>query len=124
MSSYDKQRRKLFPIICKAIEKAYNEYGLGLDEELAKCEAMHVFKDIMDELEYDNKLLYDEGQAWQREAKKQKSMLLDAIDTFRNLCCIEAFVDYEDTRKHYFVSLDDVERIHDELKKKYMEEKK
>lgn len=46
MSSYDVQRRKLFPIIREAILKAYNEYGLGLDEDLAGCETMHIFKDI------------------------------------------------------------------------------
>ena len=54
-----------------------------------------------------------------KEVAKLKAMLLDAIDTFRNLLCIESFVDYEDTRKHYVVNLDDVDRIHDELKKKY-----
>lgn len=58
------------------------------------------------------------------EVAKQKAMLLDAIDTFRNLLCIESYLDYEDTRKHYVVSIDDVNRIHDELKKKYTEEKK
>ena len=56
-----------------------------------------------------------------KEVAKQKAMLLDAIDTFRNLLCIESFVDYEDTRKHYVVNLDDVDRIHAELKKKYTE---
>jgi hypothetical protein len=49
MSSYDVQRRKLFPIIREAILKAYNEYGLGLDEDLAGCETMHIFKDITNE---------------------------------------------------------------------------
>ena len=48
MSSYDVQRRELFPIILEAISKAYNEYGLGLDEELAKAEALHIFKDTAD----------------------------------------------------------------------------
>ena len=56
-----------------------------------------------------------------KEVAKRKAMLLDAIDNFRNLLCIESFVDYEDTRKHYVVNLDDVDRIHDELKKKYTE---
>lgn len=46
MSSYDVQRRKLFPIIREAILKAYNEYGLGLDEDLASAETLHIFKDI------------------------------------------------------------------------------
>jgi hypothetical protein len=48
MSSYDVQRRELFPIILEAISKAYNEYGLGLAEELAKAEALHIFKDTAD----------------------------------------------------------------------------
>ena len=48
MSSYDVQRRELFPIILEAISKAYNEYGLGLEEELAKAEALHIFKDTAD----------------------------------------------------------------------------
>ena len=61
-------------------------------------------------------------KALTKEIAKQKAMLLDAIDTFRNLLCIESFVDYEDTRKHYVVNLDDVDRIHDELKKKYTED--
>lgn len=61
-------------------------------------------------------------KALTKEVAKQKAMLLDAIDTFRNLLCIESFVDYEDTRKHYVVNLDDVDRIHDELKKKYTED--
>lgn len=54
-----------------------------------------------------------------REIKRTKAMLLDSIDTFRNLLCIESWLDYEDTIKHYVVSIDDVNRIHDELKKKY-----
>ena len=56
-----------------------------------------------------------------KEAEIAKVMLLDAIDTFRNLLCIESYLDYEDTRKHYVVSIDDVNRIHGELKKKYTE---
>lgn len=56
-----------------------------------------------------------------KEVAKRKAMILDAIDTFRNLLCIESFVDYEDTRKHYVVTLDDVDRIHEELKQKYTE---
>lgn len=62
-------------------------------------------------------------KALTKEVAKQKAMLLDAIDTFRNLLCIESFVDYEDTRKHYAVNINDVNRIHDELKKKYTEDK-
>lgn len=57
------------------------------------------------------------------QKRKQEVMLLDAIDTFRNLLCIDSYVDYEDTRKHYAVSIDDVNRIHAELKKKYAEGK-
>ena len=56
-----------------------------------------------------------------KQVAKQKAMFLDVIDTFRNLLCIESYLDYEDTRKHYSVSIDDVNRIHDELKKKYTE---
>ena len=55
------------------------------------------------------------------QKRKQEVMLLDAIDTFRNLLCIDSYFDYEDTRKHYVVNIDDVNRIHDELKKKYTE---
>ena len=59
----------------------------------------------------------------EKQERKQEVMLLDAIDTFRNLLCIESYVDYEDTRKHYVVNIDDVNRIHAELKKKYTEQK-
>ena len=54
-----------------------------------------------------------------KQIAKQKAMVLDVIDTFRNLLCIESYLDYEDTRPHYCVSIDDVNRIHAELKKKY-----
>ena len=56
-----------------------------------------------------------------KQIAKQKAMVLDVIDTFRNLLCIESYLDYEDTRPHYCVSIDDVNRIHAELKKKYTE---
>ena len=59
----------------------------------------------------------------EKQVAKQKAMLFDVIDTFRNLLCIDSYLEYEDTRKHYAVSIDDVNRIHDELLKKYTGDK-
>ena len=116
-------RKQLLELInedCK-YQNPTNEYTRGCNEV---CDwAIKTIKNIptadvvpKSEVDKDIKVLT-------KEVAKQKAMLLDAIDTFRNLLCIESFVDYEDTRKHYVVNIDDVDRIHAELKKKYTEEK-
>jgi hypothetical protein len=99
MSSYDVQRRKLFPIILAAIEKAYNEYGLGLDNELAKCEAMHIFKDIT-------------ANGFRRESEVAREI----FEIFEDECLA-----YPIQENHPTILVD--HRLYAELKKKYTEEK-
>lgn len=108
MDEYIKREDAIKHLIAKCIVKYPISFGFGLQaavKELRKIPTAYVAP--KSEVE--------------KQKRKQDVMLLDAIDTFRNLLCIESYLDYEDTRKHYVVSIDDVNRIHAELKKKYTE---